>query len=749
MIQVEHLIYAPFGDDPILIDEVTITKVSDTSQKTGQKPTSIVHYELWDVNRLQLFTEWTRSGDEAIPGDNFRKDLNREFTQHVDYYPQDQLLIASMDPIRPNPPPRDQVSDMDWYPPPAFFVNLGDHPMNQTDIFTDQTYFFGKGTPASPDAVAKNLPGKMMRLEEGYSQNAIFVAKTDLTDKIQKIGDTVKLVYGFGFVPLGFNAKQLADKYRSTKSQNFQNHIKEWSQAVATVDLPDDFDQAIQFEKETLWRSYQLIANTLFLEYYNSHVIPQGSAYLYLHGADGAPRDQALFVLGAAYLHPQLAKESLQVIMQTADVVKGAMTYSFVGNGVCSTALDLHAWPSDLDIFLFLAVNEYLSATGDFGFLKEELPFHPKNETLIRPKGADGWTVLDHLRAAYYHLKDHVGIGEHGLVRLWDGDWDDGIAYEDPHPTAVALTIAKGESVPNSLMAIVALNRSADLLYPYDPEFSDELRQFAFNLEKPARDTFGDRWFGRAYVVNDRDKTYLKGNDQVSDPQFNSNFISLQPQPWGLLTHLLTTEEETRLITEIQQHLGSPIGPQIAPGGLVWPAIAQLMTWAYQDLGLVDLSWDNMRQHLYSTHADVYPTSWIGLMSGPDGWDNNPNSTYPGGTWSSVVTPMTDFPVSNMNPDGMFLMGLIRCLGININRGLPEPSFEVDLSKVAPASIPFSFRSPVFSLQVSDTLLNMTYTPHNEGELTFVVKKWDGQTWSEKYSLSPQVTIQFAVPLGE
>ena len=36
MLEVQHSIYAPFGDDPILIDEVTIRKVSDISQKTGK-----------------------------------------------------------------------------------------------------------------------------------------------------------------------------------------------------------------------------------------------------------------------------------------------------------------------------------------------------------------------------------------------------------------------------------------------------------------------------------------------------------------------------------------------------------------------------------------------------------------------------------------------------------------------------------------------------------------------------------------
>jgi hypothetical protein len=47
---------------------------------------------------------------------------------------------------------------------------------------------------------------------------------------------------------------------------------------------------------------------------------------------------------------------------------------------------------------------------------------------------------------------------------------------------------------------------------------------------------------------------------------------------------------------------------------------------------------------------------WLGVMAGPDGW-NSIGGSYPGGTWVSPVTPMTDFPVSNSNPDSMFLFG--------------------------------------------------------------------------------------------
>ncbi len=37
-------------------------------------------------------------------------------------------------------------------------------------------------------------------------------------------------------------------------------------------------------------------------DYYSARVISQGSAYLYLHGVDGVPRDQVLFAIAAVYL---------------------------------------------------------------------------------------------------------------------------------------------------------------------------------------------------------------------------------------------------------------------------------------------------------------------------------------------------------------------------------------------------------------------------------------------------------------
>jgi hypothetical protein len=70
-----------------------------------------------------------------------------------------------------------------------------------------------------------------------------------------------------------------------------------WKNSTASVQLPDSFPNAEAFERELVWRSANLLASSTFRDYFQQYVIAQGSAYLYLHGADGAPRDQVYFSL--------------------------------------------------------------------------------------------------------------------------------------------------------------------------------------------------------------------------------------------------------------------------------------------------------------------------------------------------------------------------------------------------------------------------------------------------------------------
>jgi cellobiose phosphorylase len=77
---------------------------------------------------------------------------------------------------------------------------------------------------------------------------------------------------------------------------------------------------------------------------------------------------------------------------------------------------------SDDHLWIILAACSYLKETGDFDFLREEIPFYDKDER-GRGAGAESAPVLEHLaRAAAFTRGD---LGRHGIPLLGFADWND------------------------------------------------------------------------------------------------------------------------------------------------------------------------------------------------------------------------------------------------------------------------------------------------------------------------------------
>ena len=183
-------------------------------------------------------------------------------------------------------------------------------------------------------------------------------------------GGSTNLRFAYGAIRADETLKFLEDYHQGDA---FQDMRKRWKENLAYFYTGED----PVLQREMAWHSYNLLSSMVYSAYHKTYIVPQGSAYLYLHGADGAPRDQALFTIPMTYLNPELARDLLRIIMRLTDGKTGQITYSFAGHGFISNALNVHNKPSDLDLFFLLAVNEYLSATGDMNFLDEEVPFYP------------------------------------------------------------------------------------------------------------------------------------------------------------------------------------------------------------------------------------------------------------------------------------------------------------------------------------------------------------------------------------
>jgi hypothetical protein len=250
------------------------------------------------------------------------------------------------------------------------------------------------------------------------------------------------------------------------------------------------------------------------------------------------------------------------------------------------------------------------------------------------------------------------------------------------------------------------------------------MRALARSLETPVLKSFGSRWFGRAWVRNSLNMPYLKGNDRMFDPLFHSNYIDLESQPWGLLADVLALPQRERLIDEIETRLDkdSPIGPRLKQNGQVWPAISQVMTWAYARYR-PESAWKSLEEQSYCAHARTFPESWLGIWSGPDGYISTLESEtgkkdygeIEGWTWCSAFTPMTDFPISNMNSDAMWLIGLLRCAGIEPT----ETGLTLNPCNVIGACV---IDFPLMRLDASKSKLVGIYRAHNSGQLDLSIK---------------------------
>jgi len=706
-LSVRHRIFAPEGDDPVLVDEVTLTN-EGTSGRTFR------HYEYWDVNRHQLAIEWVRTGLGAARSDAARDALNGRFTQAVTWDPAAKTLKATMTPNSGEAVvPRDQPSAIDGYPPEVFLTALeGD----VVAYHADQRAFFGSGPPERPAAVAAASPPGGLAATSAAGQPACLVLRSDVT---LAAGESRTLRFAYGYLPRG-KSLPLGAGHRLADS------AARWKERLVYADVPG----RPLFHREAAWRTHLLLSHSAISEYFGTRYTAQGSAYLYLHGADGAPRDQALFAAALSYVDPALAKGNLKQVMSLADAQTAEIAYSFVDYGKVDGAGGLHDDPSDLDLFLLFGLAEYLAATGDTAFLDERVDFYPRGGGY--PPHLNGDTVLDHARAAFRHLKDTVGLGAHGLIRVGDGDWSDGIVYEDLSPLAIAFTERDGESVPNSQMALVVLPLAADQIAAKDPALAAELRAYAASLEPAVKKTFGSRWFARAWLKNSIGQSYLKGNDQDEDG-FRANFIDLEAQPWGVLSGVLSAGERDRVLDEVHARLDapSPIGPTMREGTQVWPAISQLMTWAWARHRRGQ-AWAALDEQLYATHARVFPEQWIGVWAGPDGFD----SKAPGGTWASPVTPMTDFPVNNMNPEAMWLFGLVRAAGIEpVAGGL----------RITPGEGRYTIDLPLLKLEVEPGRAAGVYRARNAGALTLKIQPPSGPERAVPLAFSAGQSVPFEV----
>jgi Glycosyl hydrolase 36 superfamily, catalytic domain/Glycosyltransferase family 36 len=675
--EVDQAIIAPFGDDPVLISRVKVTN------RSGERA-RLRWVEYWGCMNFQFSF---RSNMESVFGGmgkdaaTARRDFGARFehefrrtadghglietqkfmgwtTESIEAWNKANAALAK-DPTTPFGPPLPELAPEtqidDLKPPPTLLFSL-DGPIDS--FATDGSGFFGSGGIERPSGLSSVLNNDLGR--KG-AEGALLVERDIELDP----GESRTIHFLYGYLPGGFDLDGLVNKYRADVGGLWTRSSAQWKTEGIRLRVPS----APWVERETSWHSYYVRSNLTFDSFFGEHILSEGSVYQYIMGSQLAARDplqHALpFVFGNASTVKEIVRYTLKEIQPD-----GSIPYAIIGSGVPAPTVRR---PSDLEMWLLWAASEYVLATRDQSFLTERIPPYPR-----RTAQPGDPTVKELLWKSYLHCTGTIGVGEHGLMRLSDGDWNDNVVEGHVPPEQTAEVRAHGESVLNAAMAAYVFAYYGEMLKSIgDLQAAADARAKAEAQRQAVGAQWTGSWFRRAWLSK---QLGWVGEDH----------LWLEPQPWAIVGGSVTPEQRKRLTESVDELVRkpSPIGALIeskgddtmsAPAGTmenggVWPAINGTLVWALA-LENGEMAWDEWKKNSLAYHAEAYPNIWYGIWSGPDYYDSV-LSRYPGQTMFAEAPSKdhkvqmdwgfnwTDFPVMNMHPHAWPLYSTAKLLGL-------------------------------------------------------------------------------------
>jgi hypothetical protein len=719
---VDQVLYAPFGDDPVIISQVTVTNNSNTTA-------SLRWIEYWGVKSYQfswrsnVLAMLTKKADlRFIP--EFRRQLADKFTTNITPVPNGLKAVAvfngysdaekkqweSLEKIMAGAgksffgdltvAPIKEISYEDYNPAPTFLVSLDG---NYSGAGNDAESFFGNGGTGMPEGIFEPL----------NNSSKSVVPAMFLEEKITlRPGESKTMYFMFGYLPEGYSADNLTKKYSSIRKKGFLASLNQWKSDRMQFSVAG----SEWIDREMAWNYYYLRGNLTYDSFFKEHILSQGHVYQYLLGAQIAMRDPLQHALPFILNNPQIVKEQIRYTLKMMRE-DGEIPYGITGYG---HYVPLEFRPSDHELWLLWLAGEYVLATKDLNFLDEMIPTYP-----LYAKDNPRKKVIELLKIAYNHFTVISGTGIHKLQRLSNGDWNDGVvtAYvKDADKPGVK---KEGESVLNAAMTPYVLDLFANLLiFAHDTALVPQIRRYAETQRKAVEEQWNGKWFKRAYLS---DKLGWVGDD----------ILWLEPQPWTIISNIATDDQKKILARQIDSLVRQPsaIGARLLSGpanelnngtktagvltnGGIWPSINGTLIWA---LAATDpaKAWDEYKKNSFANHADKYPGIWYGIWSGPDSY-NSDLSKFPGQTMFNQALAggeetnqigkinWTDFPVMNMHPHAWQLYSVAKLLGVE---------FTQDGLSISPA-IPeneYSFSSKLLSFSRKNNLYTGSYMPLKEG----------------------------------
>jgi hypothetical protein len=720
-LSVDQIIFAPYGDNPLLISQVTISNDTDHVK-------NLRWVEYWGCKAVQFSAPAYYAGygqrDLSIMNKK-RREYSSKFSHEISLIDNSGLLDVKYFQGRKELKKKKFPTPLyeNKFSPKTFLISLNG-PIE--GFSTNALDFFGQGGVSHPDGITKALPSKL----DTYDDNSALIIERQIQVKPNQ---SCTLYFAYGYLLEDVHLKQILERYCKDLSNQWGNTAKNWKNSIIKLSIPEES----WVEREVTWHNYYLRSAMTFDDYFNEHILSQGHVYQYIIGAQLALRDPLQHVLPFIYSTPKIVKEIIRYILKTIKE-DGEIPYGITGYGMI---VPVPYVPSDLELWLLWVTSEYVIATKDISFLNEVIATYPVYGTQVKTS-----TVLQRLLLCYRHFTEVSGTGKHGLQRLSNGDWNDaaviGHAPEKRHNNIRD----QGESVLNAAMAIYVLNKFAELLqFINSNDISKKVIKYTESQKKAVKAQWNGKWFKRAWFTEDL--------GWIGD-----DVLWLEPQPWAIIGNAINDDWISILINNVDKLLRKPskigarllsknidtmkreVGMRVNAG--IWPSINGTLIWALSYVNS-EMAWDEWKKNTLAYHAEAFPDIWYGIWSGPDTY-NSDLSKYHGQThfFEFFITgdpkdekdmkedpfgvSWTDFPVMNLHPHAWPIFNIIHLIGAH---------FTIDGIEITP-SLPkeeYFFESPLFGFSKSKQGYSGWYAPSVSGSWTFSLKLKESEINSFKF----------------
>ena len=325
---------------------------------------------------------------------------------------------------------------------------------------------------------------------------------------------------------------RIVNKYKdlATAHSELLRVTKEWHNRLDQihVETPDNgFNLMVNG-----WLLYQALSARLYAK----------AGYYQVSGAFGF-RDQLQDSVNVVTLFPEITKNQ---ILENArhQFLEGDVLHWWLKNknfGQRSRYRDDALW-------LVYAVNEYIRATDDYRILKIDVPFieAPALMDYEEEKGVS-YTYTNFSRPLAEHLKIIIeaalaDLGEHGLPRMWGGDWNDGM-------NAIGIK-GRGESVWLGFFLYDNLGRFIDMAKTYNLRDPEKIAGYERAREalKEALNTAG--WGGEYYL-----RAYHDDGNKIGAPENPECAIDLLCQSFAILTNVADHDRTKSILKHVRENL--------------------------------------------------------------------------------------------------------------------------------------------------------------------------------------------------